>query len=229
MQPYFFPYIGYWQLINAVDKYVIFDDVNFIKRGWIHKNRILVNGQPCDFILPLIGVSQEKKINEVNVNQDEKLLQKNLLTIERAYKKAPYYNEVYPLIEKILKNKETNVAKYLEYLTKEVCNYLDINTEIIMSSSIDHDDSLRGQDKIIDICQKLNATEYYNAFGGQDLYDYDKFEKLGMKLAFVHARNVEYKQFKNEFQPFLSIIDVMMFNSKDEVKKMLNEFDLITK
>ena len=227
MQPYFVPYIGYWQLLNAVDEYVIYDDVNFIKGGWINRNRILVNGNPTYFNIPMLGASSFKLINEIGVNQDEKLIKKNLKTIEEAYKKAPYFKVVYPMIEKILKCEKDNLAEYIAYSTKIICLYLDINTKIHMSSELKKDNLLKGQDKVIAICKELGATDYYNAIGGQELYSYEDFEANGINLNFVKTNEITYKQYNNEFIPFLSIIDVMMFNSKEEVKQMLSEFTLI--
>lgn len=227
MQPYFVPYIGYFQLMNAVDKYVIYDDVNFIKGGWINRNRILLNGQPAYFNIPMIGASSNKLINEVEVNTNKALMEKNLKTIYSAYGKAPYYNEVYPLLEKILLNEEKNIAKFIKYSFEIICEYLDIKTEFVMSSDIEKNNELKAQDKVLHICEILGATEYYNAIGGQELYDYESFNEKGIKLKFIQTDKIEYKQFDNEFQPNLSIIDVLMFNSKDEVKEMLKRFKLI--
>lgn len=227
MQPYFVPYIGYWQLLNAVDEYVLYDDVNFIKGGWINRNRILVNGKPTYFNIPMLGASSFKLINEIEVNQDEKLIAKNLRIIEAAYKKAPYYNVVYPLIEKILKCNKKSLSEYIYYSTIIICTYLDIDTKIHISSNLKKDCSLKGQDKVIEICKELGATEYYNAIGGQELYSYEDFEKNGITLNFLQTNDINYQQYNNEFVPFLSIIDVMMFNSKEDIKEMLKDFSLI--
>ena len=139
MQPYFVPYIGYWQLMNAVDKYVIYDDVNFIKGGWINRNRILVNGQPKYFNIPMIGASPFKLINEIGVNNDLQLINKNLRIIEAAYKKAPYYKDVYPIVEEILKCGKNDIAGYIEESFKVINKYLGISTELIVSSNLKKD------------------------------------------------------------------------------------------
>lgn len=227
MQPYFFPYIGYWQLMNAVDVYVIYDDVNYINRGWINRNRVLNNGEPMYFNLGLLGASQNKLINEIQVNPDEKLVEKNLRTLQMLYAKAPYFNQVYPLLKQILTNKESNVALYLQRSFEIICEYLGIKTKFILSSQIPKDNSLKGQDKILEICKILQADEYYNASGGQELYDYERFEKEGIKLGFVKANLSTYQQYKNDFVPGLSIIDIMMFNSPERIREMLGEFELI--
>lgn len=227
MQPYFFPYIGYWQLMNAVDKYVIYDDVNFIKGGWINRNRILVNGEVKYVNVPMIGASPNKLINEVGVNPSEKEINKTLRQIEAAYKKAPFFDTVYPMIEKILCGGHENLAVLIAESFRVVADYLDIETEFIISSSLEKDNSLRAEEKVIDICKRLGATDYYNAIGGQELYSYEHFKKQGLTLHFVKTDIVEYSQFGGEFEGGLSMIDIMMFNSKEDIKEMLNHYSLI--
>ncbi|MBW6410295.1 WbqC family protein [Clostridium weizhouense] len=227
MQPYFFPYIGYWQLMNAVDKYVIYDDVNFIKGGWINRNRILMNSEAKVINVQMNGASPNKLINEIEVSGNQVHNKKLLKSIESCYKKAPYYSSIFPIIENIITQDEKNLAKYLEYAIKKVCEYLDIDTEIIISSTINKNNNLKGQDKVIEICKVLGADEYYNAIGGQYLYSYEDFSSEGLKLKFLETERIEYKQFNNEFVANLSIIDVMMFNSKEEIKKILNQYKLL--
>lgn len=227
MQPYFFPYIGYWQLINLVDKYVIFDDVNYIKRGWINRNRILMNGNAVLFNVPLLGVSQNKLINQIEVNRDKKLLIKNLKTIELTYRKAPYFRDVYPLVERILENEASNIADYNAYSIKCISEYLDIKTELITSSKLNKDNSLKSQNKILEICELLGATEYCNAIGGQELYSKDAFANKNIQLRFLKTNDIRYQQFKNDFVSNLSIIDVMMFNSISTIKEFLLKYTLV--
>ncbi len=228
MQPYFVPYIGYWQLMNVVDKYVIYDDVNFIKGGWINRNRILVNGETKYYNIPMLGASPHKLINEVKVNLDDRLVSKNLRIIEGAYKKAPYYNNVLPLIEQVLRCKKSNIAEFIEESFYIINEYLGIETQLIMSSSLDKDNSLKGQDKVLSICKLLNASEYYNSSGGQELYSFSDFKSQGIILKFLKSKEVIYKQFDNEFKDNLSILDVMMFNSQEQVREFLNKFDIVT-
>lgn len=227
MQPYFFPYIGYWQLINYVDKYIVYDDVNFIKGGWINRNRILLNNEAKYFNIPMIGSSSFKKINDISVNIDKRLVNKNIRTIEGAYKKAPYYRNVFPIIEDILNYSDNNLAGNLLYMIEKICKYLEIETEIILSSKIIKNNELKGEEKIIDICQRMKATEYINTIGGKELYSFNKFRENGIKLSFIKTNLINYTQYDNDFIPNLSIIDVMMFNSKNEIKNMLNEYKLI--
>ncbi len=226
MQPYFVPYIGYWQLMNAVDMYVVYDDVNYINRGWINRNRILVEGQPKYFNVPMTGASQNKRIFEVKVNHDSKLIEKNLRMIECAYRRAPFYQEVYDLLEKILYCGKNDLGSYIMCSFHTICAYLKIETELIFSSSLDKNNDLRGKDKIISICELLKATEYYNAIGGKELYSKEEFGERGIALRFVRTDKIEYPQFGNEFQPNLSIIDVMMFNSVERIQEMLSMYTL---
>lgn len=227
MQPYFFPYIGYWQLLNAVDKYVIYDDVNYINRGWINRNNILMSDKSKMINLPLKHASQNSLINEIEIFEDKKKKDKLLKTIEMVYRKSTYYDVVFPMIESIINYEERNLSRYLQHSIKQINKYLSINTELILSSTINKNNILKGEDKIIEICNILQADEYYNAIGGQELYSYEKFIDNGIKLKFLKANIVKYRQFNYKFIPNLSIIDVMMFNSIEDIKKMLDEYELL--
>jgi len=224
MQPYFFPYIGYFQLINAVDIFVVYDDVNFIKQSWITRNRILLKNEGFRINLMVQGASSSKKINQINRIVDK---EKWLKTIEQCYKKAPYFSMVYPLFEEISMNGEMKLSKYLLFSLKTIAKYLDLKTTFKLSSEIEKDTSLKGQDKVIDICKEINATNYINAIGGQVLYNKEDFNKNSIELNFIKTNSIRYKQNDNHFIPWLSIIDVLMFNNKDEVKEQLNQYELI--
>lgn len=225
MQPYFFPYIGYWQLINAVDKYVVYDDVAYIKGGWINRNNLLINSNKCLITLPIQNSSSFKNINEIEITNNEKLKNKLLKTIQMAYKKALYFNEIMPIIEDLIIN-NSNIAMLNYNSIIRICEYLNINTEIILSSQIDKNNTLKGQDKVIHINKLLGSDEYINAIGGMELYDTKEFEQNNIKLRFLQTDKIEYKQFNNEFIPNLSIIDVLMFNSPQEIKEILNKYEL---
>ena len=224
MQPYIFPYIGYFQLIYSVHKFVIYDDVSYIKQGWINRNRILLNGQPRYFTISLSGASSFKKIMEIEFKIDSKKL---LKTIYHAYKKAPFFSEVYPMIENIITHKETNLARFVTNSLMRVTKYLEISTEFIISSDKQIATELKGKERVIAICNYLNATHYYNAMGGKGLYAKDEFKKNGIELKFIKTKEIIYKQFDNNFVPFLSIIDSMMFNPVEAIQEMLKEYELI--
>ncbi|ANU23084.1 WbqC family protein [Planococcus donghaensis] len=228
MQPYFFPYIGYWQLIKAVDKYVVYDDVNYKKRGWINKNNILVNGEAKPVSLRTFKVSQNKRINEIEIDHDLVYKKKLLKTIKEAYSKAPYFQEAYSVVEKIINQNEPNLAAYLANSIKEICAYLNIRTEIILSSELTKNEHLRGQDKILEICGLFSAEEYLNAAGGLLLYSPLDFQTQGIELKIIKTNPISYQQKDvREFVPNLSIIDVMMFNSPEEIDAMLDDYTVL--
>ncbi len=224
MQPYFFPYIGYFQLIELVDVYVIADDLNFIKNSYIKKNSILDNGAPALISLELIGASQNKLINEIEVgNKTDKLL----TAIQRRYAKAPYFKDVFPLLQSILLSEEKNVARFLGDSLIKIASYLDMQTKFLYSSEIEKNNDLKFDARIIDICKRVGADHYINAIGGKELYSKDKFASEGIKLSFLDTKEIEYTQFGKEFVPNLSIIDVLMFNSPEETKVLLQEYELV--
>lgn len=225
MQPYLFPYIGYFQLINAVDIFVVFDDVNYIKKGWINRNAILVNNSRFQFTFPILKVSQNAKINELKLDLDSK--NSFLKTIVSAYAKAPFFSVVYPLIEEIFQYNSRQLSDYLVHSLQKICNYLNINTQFVISSEQNISKELKGSDRIIAICKSLKAKAYYNAIGGKELYNATDFKKAQLQLNFVQTNPMHYKQFDAPFIPWLSIIDVMMFNDVDVIKKMLNNYTLL--
>ncbi len=229
MQPYFLPYIGYWQLLNAVDRYVIYDDVNFINRGWINRNRILIGGKPAYFNLPVLGASQNKLIKDIQVNHDRRLLNKSLKTIELTYKKAPFFEAVFPLMVLILNCRQESLSDFLQNSIELICQYLEIETGLVVSSALKKNNDLKGEEKILEICSLLKVSEYYNAIGGWKLYSSERFREKGIELKFLKTAPIVYTQFNNEFQPNLSILDVMMFNPVPKIKKMLEQYTLIMK
>lgn len=223
MQPYLFPYIGYWQLINAVDQFVIFDDVTFIKKGFINRNNILVQGEARRFSLQLLKASQNKLINEIEIGDNaEEIL--NMIFL--AYKLAPYFNDVFPTLEVILRRDEKNLAKFIGHSLLVLSEYLEINTHFIYSSEINKDNTLKGQDKIINICKKFQTDVYVNASGGRLLYDADTFKINNIDLWFIESSQISYQQFKNDFVPNLSIIDLIMFNDKTTIQSALDGYAL---
>lgn len=227
MQPYFFPYIGFWQLLNLVDEYIIYDDVNFIKGGWINRNRILVRGTPQYFNIQMQGASSFKKISDISINPLPIWRKKLLSTLTMAYKNAPYYDDVFPILEDSIFCKESQLSTYVSNSIRAVCTYLQIETKLLLSSELEQNRSLCGQDRILDICKRLKADHYYNAIGGQQLYSKNVFQQNRIELHFLKPHLPTYPQFKNEFIPALSIIDIMMFNSPREIQAMLGDYELL--
>lgn len=228
MQPYFLPYIGYFQLLNAVDTYVVYDDVNFIKGGWINRNNILVNGKKTLINLLLNEASPNKLINEITVKHDCVHQKKLLRTIEMNYSKAPFFNNSYPVIESIINNPKENLALYLFDQLKIICAYLGIKTELVLSSNIQKNNALKGEDKVLEICKVLNADTYYNSVGGIELYSKDNFKKSGLSLCFLKTnKDLKYKQYNNDFVDNLSVLDVLMFNSVEQIRELLKQYVIL--
>lgn len=224
MQPYFMPYIGYFQTMAAVDKYVVYDDVQYIKGGWVARNNLLVGGQRHMFTIQLKGASVNKNFNEIEIGDNFKKL-RHLL--ELNYCKAPYFEEVMSLLEDIFCYEDRNLARFLLNSYQKILDYLGIHTELILSSTIEKDNSLKGKDKVLEICHILGADTYLNAIGGQTLYDKDEFAKHGVELSFVKTDDIHYEQFGGEFEPGLSIIDVLIFNGREGTRKLLEQYELI--
>jgi hypothetical protein len=227
MQPYFLPYIGYFQLINAVDKFVLYDDVTYINRGWINRNQIIVNGSSSYITIPLKEASQNKCINEIYVSTEGKWHEKMLRTIELAYKKAPFFIEIFDLFKRILSSEYETINQLNTNAIKTICNYLDIQTDIKDSSTIYENKHLMGQERILDICLKEAADYYINPIGGVSLYNSKFFKDSGVQINFLQSKPITYKQFGDEFTPWLSILDVLMFNDRKTIMIFLNNFSLV--
>lgn len=224
MQPYFMPYLGYFQAIAAVDKYVVYDDVQYIKGGWINRNNLIISGQKKMFTIIQDGASPNKLINEISFKDNFKGF---LMTVKCNYSKAPFFSEVYPLIESICSYPKKGLGEFIYNSFVEICNFLDVKTELILSSSFEKDTTLKAEEKVMHICKLLGADTYINAIGGQELYSKEEFKQNGIDLYFIKMDNIEYKQFSNEFIPNLSIIDVLMHNGKEGTKELLNKYTLV--
>ncbi len=228
MQPYLFPYIGYFQLIGAVDKFVIHDDVQYIKGGWINRNRIQINDKDYLFTFSLKKDSSLKNINtRFFSDQFEKEKAEFLKIIKNTYKNAPYFQEIYDLLSIIFEYKDLNISSFIVNSLKQICDYLDIKTPIYISSNLKKNNELKGQDRVVDICKTFKTTTYINPIGGKILYSKDVFKKNKMSLFFLQTKDIIYEHNRQPFIPNLSIIDVLMFNSKNEMKKMLKNFELV--
>jgi len=229
MQPYLFPYIGYFQLMNAVDEFVVYDNIEFTKKGWINRNRILMNGVDTMISFPLKKDSDFLPIKDRYLADNWPTDRKKLLNkIAELYKKAPYFKDAFPVVEEIILSEEMNLFKYLLHSLEILKVYLGILTPLIISSNINVDHGLKSADKVMAICNKIGATVYINPIGGIDLYQKESFKNNGLELHFLKTGNVIYNQFGNTFVPFLSIIDVMMFNDQPTIHHFINQqFDLL--
>lgn len=226
-QPYLFPYIGYFQLIRSVETFVLADDLNFMKSGWINRNKILMNGDPYLFTVPLHKASQNKLINEILIKPGTEWNDKFLKTLQSAYGRAPFFDEVFPMIENIFSDNHEYIIDLIRKSITELTDYLNIDTHIVPSSTDYNIRHLQKEEIIFKICSQENCNHYINLIGGVELYDKEYFKKNGIKLNFLEPILSEYPQGYDHFVERLSIIDVMMFNHPEKIGKMLNNYTLI--
>ena len=233
MQPYLLPYLGYFQLINAVDTFVVYDDVQYIKHGWINRNNILGVGnnpsnQSLQFTFSITRDSFDKKINERFYSSGfDAEAERFLKTLHHRYSKAPYYEDVCDVLRRILSYDNRNVSEFNANSLKMISEYVGIKTNFVFSSSLDVSSELKGEERIIALCKLLDTQEYINPIGGKELYCSEHFERNGIILHFIQMGDVKYKQYKNPFVPCLSIIDMMMFNKPEDILFMLDNYILI--
>jgi hypothetical protein len=226
MQPYFFPYIGYWQLIQSVDRFVVYDDVNYKKGGWINRNRILINGQSCYFTVPLDDASANKKICEIGLSGNKTWRGKLLKKVELSYRRAPYFNDVFPIILEIVSHENENLAGYIFFQLKKMTEFLNLKTEIVQTSQKYLNTLLSSEERVIDICKKEKAKTYINLPGGKNLYNAATFKREQIDLGFIEPHFFQYQQRSEGFCADLSIIDSLMELGEHGVKKLLAEYDL---
>lgn len=227
MQPYFFPYIGYFQLMKAVDYFVFYDDVQYIKNWWFNRNRILVSGQAAWWGLPVIKAPHELPINQRSYQLTNDRTDALKQQIEGAYRKAREFRSVFDQLNVLLAYRDQNIAGFNQHHLIKIARSIRLSCRFEISSEMEKDNNLKGQGRIIDICRRLGATQYLNPIGGLGLYDGKVFGKAGIELRFIKARATDYPQFGQAHVPFLSIIDVLMFNSLDQVASLLDNYEIV--
>lgn len=227
MQPYLFPYLGYWQLMAAVDKFVILDDVNYINRGWINRNRVAVNGKTAWMTVPLVGASQNRQICEIDIVPDNGWKNKMDRMVSEAYAQAPEAQAVLPLFSCWLEGASGSLSRSLYESMKDIAVYLRIATTIIPSSRVYPKNNLKGQHRILDICQREGATTYVNPPGGMDMYDTDLFRRAGIELLFLQP-NLHAGLLKSGAVDgtILSILDHMLYNPRELLMGAVTSVDL---
>jgi hypothetical protein len=235
MQPYFVPYLGYFQLIAAAGTFVVYDDVHYIQRGWINRNRVLNQGNVHYVTIPLMKASQNKRICELSIAQTGQWQKKTLHTLRSAYGRAPHFSEVFPICEAIVACPAVGLVDFLEHSLSRLCSVLGIATRFVKSSELALQaphlaatDQLRGATRIAAFCKHLGATSYINPIGGTELYSSDDFLRDGMELLFLKSTPPEYRQQGATHVPSLSIIDVLMFNGIEQTRHWLGCFQLVT-
>jgi len=228
MQPYLFPYLGYFQLISVVDKFVFYDDVAFMKQSWVNRNQVLLHGRPHLFSVPLQEASSNRAIRDTAVSSHQYFRWKDkfLKTVAQSYSKAPLYEPTRALLTSVLDAAPGSIGELASRSVLTVCQALALPTLIEPSSTIYDNGHLHAQDRVLDICAREGATMYINAQGGRQLYSREAFATLGVELRFIRSRLPFYPQFNHEFVRGLSIIDVLMFNSPESLARMLAEYDL---
>ena len=226
MQPYFLPYIGYFQLMDAVDVFIIYDNIKYTKKGWINRNRYLLNSSEAVFTVPLVKGSDELQVVERTIS-DSFDRRRFLDRLREAYRGAPYLNETMELLAAIVNNDETNLFRFIHQSVMRICRVLAITTEVVVSSTIPVDHTLKAEDKVLAICKAMNAGVYINAIGGVELYSKERFASEGIALKFIKSAPVEYPQFGNSFVPWLSIVDLLMFNPTADIQALLKNVSYV--
>lgn len=229
MQPYLFPYIGYFQLIGAVDTFVFFNDVNFITRGYIHRNAIDINGKKSTFTVPLSGASQNDLIKETLIHPQEygKWWHKFSKTLKQHYGSAPFFEDIFEMLNEVLDAPPSSISSLAEKSVTSVCGYLGMETKFKDSSDIAYDRTGAAQEKVLDLCTNLQADTYINPIGGVELYEEKAFSKKNIELYFIKSGAINYSQKTDTFLPNLSIIDVLMYNDLDSITDFLRNFELL--
>jgi hypothetical protein len=228
MQPYFLPYIGYFQLIKSVDEFIIYDNIQYTKKGWINRNRILVNGTDRLITLPVKKASDYLNVVDRELADTWSTDRRSLLNlVKSSYGKAPHFSETYKLLEECLTAEYTNLFEFIHQSLLKINRYIGIDTPMVLSSTISIDHSLKSEEKVVSLCKAVGATMYINAIGGQHLYSKDRFADHKIQLQFIKSDTVQYTQFNSTFVPWLSIVDVLMFNSKEDITRYLNSYTLI--
>lgn len=228
MQPYFLPYIGYFQLINAVDKFVILDDVNYINRGWINRNRLPDGDGTRWLTLPLVGASQNRLIRDISICPDDGWKAKMLRTVQQSYAGASEYDQAFHMFQEWLNSTSENLSDFLYETLMDICRHCGICTEIVPTSMVYPKGELKGQQRILDICMREKATVYLNPPGGKDLYDASLFAAAGVELLFLQPAIKQLQlKFSGSEGPVLSILDLLMRNSPDALQRAVQKCDLV--
>lgn len=227
MQPYLFPYIGYFQLMHAVDCFVFHDDVQYIKGGWINRNRILMNGDPTWITLPVTKASAYLAINQRHYRDPSENGAAIVRKLRAHYAKAPHFHDTMALVEACMDCTNDNVADFNQQALRRLSEALGITCRFEMASRLDFPKHLKGEERVIAICRSLGADRYINPIGGLDLYDNKVFQDAGMSLRFLRAEPSAYPQITAPHVPFLSIIDVLMFNTMAQARTLLDTYKIV--
>lgn len=227
MQPYFFPYIGYFQLMSAVDCFVFYDDAQYMKGGWVNRNRILYDGAPGWWTHPIVREDYRLPIRQRRYARSPARTTALLAKLDGAYRTAPQFAPTVAMATEYLDNDLETVSAFNQAHLEGIARRLGIDCTFVPSSQLDYDRALGAQSRVIDLCRRLGASAYLNAMGGSALYDAGEFARRGLELGFVHPEVTTYPQLDRPHVPFLSIIDVLMFNSVEQASALLGRYDVV--
>jgi hypothetical protein len=228
MQPYLFPYLGYFQLIYACDKFAVHDDVQYIRQGWVNRNRILVHGKEYLFTLSVKHDNYSKNINErFYTDSFDQEASKLLRNIEQSYSRSSYFKPTQDILRQLFATSERNVARFNLLSIQSVCQYLGIKNDILLSSDLKFEKSLTAESRVLAINRVLGGTHYINPIGGIELYAKENFAREGIQLSFLKTIFTPYQQPATEFIQGLSIIDVLMNCSRENILDMLDDYELL--
>lgn len=227
MQPYLFPYLGYFQLLNAVDRFVLLDDAAHIRRGWVNRNALAGRDARQPFVFPVAYAPRDAAILDVRLHEPEQAARRFMRTLAHLYGQAPFYGPVSELISGILSGGEERLALVIRHSLERIAAYLGIATPIVSAAERHGEIRSRGARRILDICRAEGATTYLNPEGGTELYDPAPFAEAGIALRFLHHRPLPYDRRGGVFLERLSIVDAMMYNAPEAFGPLLGACDLV--
>lgn len=231
MQPYFMPYLGYFSLIKHTDEFILFDPVQFIRHGWIERNRTLKQNEGWQYVqVPLVKSGRDTLIKDIEINNNTKWADKMLAQLQHYKKTAPYYFATIKVLQEIFSQEYTDIVSLNHASLKAVCEYLgiDANFKVFSQMGLEIETPNAPDEWALNICKALsNIDEYWNPIGGTSFFDKQKYTDAGIELKFHNVSLEEYEQKRTPFEAGLSIIDVMMFNSPEEINTMLDNYELI--
>lgn len=227
MQPYFFPYIGYFQLMKAVDCFVFYDDAQYMKGGWVNRNRILQDGAAAWWTFPIDRDDYRLPIHQRRYARSPARIRSLLGKLDGAYRDAPHAASTLALAATYFDGEQTMVSTFNQAHLADIARRLGIRCKFLVSSQLEQDRALTGEARVVDLCRRLGATRYLNAIGGTALYDAATFARAGIELGFVQPALTDYPQLGRPHVPLLSIIDVLMFNPIEQVRAMLDRHAIV--
>jgi len=230
MQPYFFPYLGYYSLIQKTDQFILFDDVQFIRHGWIERNRILKPAEGWQYVsVPLEKFSLGTKINQVVISSKEDWRNRIFRQLEHYKKRSPYYQKALEVISASFDISTDSIVELNKNILLETCKYIEIplNIQIFSEMNLEIESVTHPGEWALNISKALNATKYINPTGGSEIFQKEQFDRAGIGIDFMGNNLTTYNQRRGNFEPGLSIIDVMMFCPPEQIRELVSSTYLL--